>query len=121
MDRRDTWQEVWGQVQVMEKCGSEFQCSVTQSVTQIQIKFSFRFSFIQIYVQIQIQIQILSQDWILSQDQIHIHIYIIGTELHREGWRNRIPVSDGTWLQLMCCALSRPQCPNFGGAGVQQG
>ena len=29
-------------------------------------------------------------------------------------------MTDRTWLQLMCCAPSRPQCPNFkGGKGVK--
>ena len=31
-----------------------------------------------------------------------------------------LPVSDGTWLQLMCCAPSRLRCPNFGGGGVAE-
>ena len=49
----------------MEKCGSEFRCGVTRSVTITQ--------------------------------------------------RSGVPVTDRTWVQLMCCAPSRPWCPNFRG------
>ena len=36
-----------------------------------------------------------------------------------ERHRNGVPVSDGTWPQLMSCAPSRLWCPNFGRVGVQ--
>ena len=40
-------------------------------------------------------------------------------ELHGVTWRSGVPVMDRTWLQLMYCALSRLQCPNFRGQEVK--
>lgn len=37
------------------------------------------------------------------------------TELYRVTQRSRVPVTDRTWLQCMCCAPSILQCPNFRG------
>ena len=42
---------------------------------------------------------------------------LVGPELHGDAWRNGVLVSEGTWLQLMCCASYRPWHPNFGGRG----
>ena len=42
---------------------------------------------------------------------------LVGPELHGDAQRNGVSVTEGTWLQLMCCAPYRPQRPNFGRRG----
>ena len=45
---------------------------------------------------------------------------LAGLELHKVAQRDRVLVTEGTWLQLMCCVPYRPQRPNFVGRGTSK-